>query len=446
MSTARALRLVALLLLVSWPALGEEPAVGEGLTKLPELALAPDTSPFVGKTLRRVEVVSESGRLPQTELLRHARVGRVFSVELARQALRELLDTGRYADARALVEPVPGGVALRLVVLPRRVIRRVDLFGSPLPREELLRERVPGPGGDLTALDLPGISTRLEEELKRRGFPESRVVARAVDTDDPLDVVLSLEVRAGSASAIVDRWFGVWPDPDAPGLRALLATYAVDAGERADSELLAAADQELQTTLRARGFHRAVVSHRLERRARGALLRVNVQAGPLMVLTFEGNRSFDQDALEESLALDASEERDPVILVERLRDFYEQHGFFDVRVKSEERGAPDAGVHELLFAIHEGSPVRVVAREYPCLTGERTPAEVGSEIDSFLSDLPGSELIGPVDENAMAELHGPNTGFGHRKTPPTPSPWSPEVPHVNHNAIGHRVDKFRSRG
>ena len=90
--------------------------------------------------------------------------------------------------------------------------------------------------------------------------------------------------------------------------------------------------------------------------------------------------------------------------------------------------------------------MRVVAREYPCLSGERTPAEVGSEIDSFLSDLPGSELVGPVDENVVQELHGPSTGFGTRKPPATGSPWSRYVPDVYDKAIEHLRELFRAQG
>jgi len=449
MSTARALRLVVLLILpvvLSGRLARAESAGGGALTRMPDLPPAPDLGALAGKIVLRVDFVSEGGRLPQGQAPHHARVGSVFTAELARQTLRELLDSGRYARANVFVEPLRDGVVLKVVVLPRRVIRRVDLSGAPVARDELLREAAPKPGDDLTELDLPGVSARLEAELARRGFPKSRVTASAVDTDDPLNVVLSLEVRAGAPRKIVDRWFAVYPDPDVRGLREALSTYAVDVGERADADLLDAADDELVAALRERGFHRAAVSHRVEPKARGALLRVIVQAGPLMVLAFEGNRTFDDDALAEALDLDDSEERDPRVLADRLRDFYEQRGFLDATVKSEERGAPDAGVHELHFAIREHSPVRVIGREYPCLSGERTPAEIGSEIDSFLSELPGSELLGPVDENAMGDLHGPRTGYGQRKSTASQSPWNHYVPDVYDKAIEHLRDLFRAQG
>jgi len=448
MSTARALRLVALavlaVLLTGHPARAESP--GGPAARVPDVPSPSDLAALAGKTVLRVDLVSEGGRLTQGQVLQHARVGAVFTAELARQALRELLDSGRYARASVFVEPLGDGVVLKLVVLPRRVIRRVDLSGAPVARDELLRDASPKPGDDLTELDLPGVSARLEAELSRRGFPKARVTASAVDTDDSLNVVLSLEVRPGAPRAVVDRWFAVYPDPDVTGLRPALATYAVKVGQRADDELLDAADDELEGTLRESGFYRASVSHRIEPKPKGALLRVIVQAGPLMVLAFEGNRTFDDDALEEALALDESEDRDPRVLADRLRDFYEQHGFLDATVKSEERGAPDAGVHELFFSIREHTLVRVIGREYPCLSGERTPAEIGSEIDSFLSELPGSELLGPVDENAMGDTYGPRAGYGRRRSSATPSPWNHYVPDVYDKAIEHLRDLFRAQG
>jgi outer membrane protein insertion porin family len=445
MSTTRALRLVALALSLARPALGDA-ASQEGTARLPELTAAPDLSAYDGKAVVRVDVASTGGRLPQVEVLKQVRAGQAFSSELARQGVRELLDTGRYAEADVLVEAVAGGVVVRYQVLPRRVVRRVELLGSPVGRDELLTEAGLRVGEDLTTRDLPHASRKLERALVRRGFPEASVTARAVDTDDPLNVVLTLEVRAGRPLVISDRWFGVWPDPDAPGLRLALGSYGTGVGDRADAEVLDAADDALETELRARGFYRAVVGHRVERRGPSALLRVDVQAGPLIVLAFEGNRAFDAEALEAALELDASDERDPAVLADRLRDFYLTHGYLDATVTSEERGAEDAGVHALTFVIRERMPVRVVAREYPCVSGERTPAEIGSEIDSFLSDLPGSELLGAVDENVVGELYGPRTGFGKRKPPASGSPWSRYVPDVYDAAIEHLRELFRAQG
>ncbi len=447
MSTARVLRLAVLFVALASPALADGTAEAPLSGNRPrELVLPPPAGEELeGKKILRVEVLVEGGRFTQPVVLKEVLVGQAFSAELARRALHELTDTGRFADVRVEAEPAVGGVIVKLRVLPRRVVVRVELSGSPLSSDELLRGEGLRVGDELTAPDLPRIAERVRSELVRRGFPDARVTARALDTDDPLNVVVLVEVKGGMPLPIKDRWFGVWPEPGLPGLNAVLSTYGVAPGDRTDADTLDAADKELETALRSSGWHRARVSHRVERRrAGGALLRVEVHAGPLVELLFEGNRSFDADALTDALELDESEERDPAVLVDRLHAFYENHGFYDAAVRVEERGRKTASKHQLAFVIRESSPVRVIAREYPCLPA-KPPVAVSSEIDSFLSDLPGSEVLGPVNDEVAATLYGPGTQ-GSRKAPLGQNPWGYYVSDAYDKALEHLKDLLHSQG
>ncbi|HEY3493484.1 MAG TPA: POTRA domain-containing protein [Polyangiaceae bacterium] len=456
MSTARVLRLAALVValasLVAGPApvRADEPSAPPGgqsaPSRVPALAPAPALDELAGKPISAIEIRLVGSDAPPAVTLQQAKVGQVFSPEVARLAMQELLDTGRYADVGATVEAAGSGVLLRLSALPRYVIARVEVSGSPLPVEELLKAESVKVGDDITVPDLPRVAKLLRAELERRGFPDAEVKVSAMDTDDPLEAIVNVEVQAGRATKVQELLFGVWPDPEVPGLRELLKGYTVREGDRADAETLALADRELETKLKARGWHRASVNHRVDRRPGRALVRVQVSAGPLMRLVFEGNRRFDAATLEAALELEETEEPDPIVLVERLHDFYENRGFLDANVLSAERGAPNAGVHDLVFLIHEGDLVRVVAREYPCLSGERTPSEVGSEIDSFLSELPGSELVSGIDDNVANDLYGPTTRHGTRRTPLALNPWSSYVGDAYDKAIEHLKDLFRSQG
>jgi outer membrane protein assembly factor BamA len=446
MSTARVLRLAALVVALASPALADSPGGQTAPARVPELKSPPPLEEFRGKPITAIEIVVQGNRAAPPGELQQVKKGQAFSPEVARLAIQELLDSGRYADVRAEVENAGAGVRLRLTALPRYLIDRVEVSGSPLPVEQLLKQESIKIGDDITAPDLPRVEAILRAELERRGFPEAEVHVSALDTDDPLEIVVNVEVRAGRPLKIQDLWFGVWPDPDAPGLRELLKEYGVRERDRADAETLTVADAELEAKLKARGFHRASVRHRVDRRPGRALVRVEVHAGPLMRLVFEGNRRFDAATLKDALGLEETEEPDPSVLVERLRDFYETRGFLDVDVRSEERGAPNAGVHELVFMIRERPQVRVIAREYPCLSGERSAADVGSEIDSFLSELPGAELIAGVDDNLVADLYGPTTGHGSRRAPLALNPWSTYVADVYDKAVEHLKDLFRAQG
>ncbi len=111
------------------------------------------------------------------------------------------------------------------------------------------------------------------------------------------------------------------------------------------------------------------------------------------------------------------------------------------------RGADGDPVRELVLRVHEGEPVRVVSREYPCLAGgERSPDDIGSEIDSFLAELPGGGLVGPVDGARVDALHGPTRRFAGDPAPFDPNPWSTYDPATYERALEHLKDLFRSEG
>lgn len=446
MRSAWVLALVALALALPAKSRAETAPAQGALARLPSIPQVADLSALEGKKLAAIEIVTEGDRWKARLGLRRVRVGQTFSAELARVALQELSDSGHFAAVAAEARAVSSGVVLTLRVVPRRIVARFEVQGSPFPERELLELSGLGVGRGLTAKDLPRAAERMRKELRRRGFPEALVSVRAVDTDDPLEVLVVVDVIPGAPRRVRERLFGVFPDENAPGLRTALEGYTVVEGDTADEEALAAADAELAKALKSRGFQRAQVKHAIEPMAGGARVRVEVMAGPLLRLVFEGNRRFDSDALRAALESADEEEQKPDILADRLRDFYATRGFFDAEVSVEERGGPNDAVHALAFSVYEGAPLRVVAREYPCLSGESRPSDVGSEIDSFLSELPGSELFGAIDDDAFDRGSLGTSRRGKRKEPLSLAPWTLYVPDVYDRAIEHLRDLFRSRG
>ncbi len=426
----------------------QEASAAAALGSVPRLDPAPELGKLSGRRVLRIDVQSEGGRWNRPVRLRYVRPGETLSMELSHRAMRELLDTGRYANVRAEVSALGEGALLRLVVLPRRVIASIKLLGGVLDEADTLRAAQISAGGELTAPQLGRIAERIRGYYRAHGYPSARVRVDAVDTDDPLRVLLILEVAPGESLHIAQRWFGVWPRPDVSGLTEALSTYDVTPGERVDEDALLAADRTLESTLKARGWHRATVAHRVQRSAAGgASLHVQVHAGPRVLVAFEGNRRFDAAQLESALELEDTEDRAPSTLVQRVREFYVARGFFDADVRVQERLSRDGAYAELTFSILEHQPLRVSAREYPCLRGERSAADVGSEIDSFLSEeLPGADLLEAVDARAIDELTGPTTGAGARPRPYRLNPWKTYVPEVYERALKHLQDLYRSEG
>jgi outer membrane protein assembly factor BamA len=372
-------------------------------------------------------------------------VGQTFTPEIARRALDELSDSGRFGDLRAEAEPLGDGVLLRIRVVARRIITSLRLSGVS-DADELLRAAQIRVGSEITARDLPDLTRRLEGELGRRGYPDAKVRAEPFDADDPMAIVLSFEAQPGAPARISERHFFVWPDPKAKGLAGLLSSYAVGKGDRVDLDAVEAASRALEEKLKRASYHEARVEHSITRGAAGIRLDVKVYAGSLVQLRLEGNRRFDAAQIEASLKLDEASDRSPAALAERVRDFYVERGFLDATVEPSEYGARDASVRTLLLRIHEGEPVRVLAREYPCLSAERSAEDVGSEIDSFLSELPGGTLIDAVDPAAVDSLFGPRRTTGYRAHPYSLNPWSVYSADVYDRAVEHLKDLFRSEG
>lgn len=408
--------------------------------------VAPISADLANEPIVRIDIVTVGGRWQVDERLAHSPIGQVASAALARAVTRELLATGRYADARVELFPSGRGVGLRVRVVPRRIVNQVRVTGGGLDEALILEAVGLAPGDDLTLATLPEIDARVRELFRRRGYPDAGVTAEAIDTDDPMQVVLHLAVRPGDPLLLAQRTFEVHPRLSAE-LESSIGGYDVDSGDRLDEEELTRADQELMQKLRANGYGEAAVEHRVEWRDVGSTLVVVVWAGARARLQFEGNESFDSDELREALHLDPEAERSPEMLVRAAREFYVQRGFLDVTVRSTRRESNDGSSVDYVLTIREHERVTVRGRYFPCLSGQRSASDLASEIDGVLSEvLPSEGLIGPVDGSAMDQRLAPGSHPSRHVTPLTIEPWTTYDPAAYDKALDHLRALYRSEG
>jgi len=421
----------------------EEPAVG---STTPELGEVPDRA-LLGKPVRRVEVVSATQRWATKVEVSRVRAGEPFTFETARRAMRELLESGRFARATVEAFAEGEGVVLRVHVLPRRIIATIQLSGASLDPAATLEAGDVHEGGELSALDLTQIAGKIRRYYARHGFPSAKVDVDTTDTDAPDRVVLSIGIVAGPPRTVAQRVFEIEPlfDREVGDLK---NKYKVGFGDRVDTQALADADRDFAEVLRKAGFLRAEVRHSLRDIDAKSYLYVQIDPGPRLVPAFEGQRSFDAGELEQALELDKVPDARPAELTERVRSFYVKRGFLDAEVSVVEQGKADEAMHYLAFSIRENSQVRVTRRVFPCLASkEFSPEEVGREIGSFLEeDLPGSETFSPVDPRMVMRLFGPTAGGGGRAAPVDLNPLMTYAPESYDRALKHLRDLFYSRG
>jgi outer membrane protein assembly factor BamA len=420
----------------------EEPALGGAVPELTE----PPSRALIGKPIRRVDVIVTGGRWTTPPKIASVRLGEPLSFEVARRAMREVLAGGSVARANVETFAEGDGAVLRVHVLPRRLIARIQVTGGALDTAATLEAAEVGDGGEITAPLLGLIATRIRRYYGQHGFPFTSAEADTTDTDDPTAVVLSIRITPGLPQTLFQRVFVIDPRIDHE-VGDLKSKYRVTPGARLDEPTLADADREMTELLRQKGFLRAEVHHNVTHIGGASTLEIQLDAGPRLVPSFDGNRAFDGDQLTEALGLEKAPDGRLAELIDRLRAFYVVRGFFDAEVSGVERGSPADPVHYLVFTVRENRQVRVVKRVFPCLAKEASADDVGGEIDSFLDEeLPGSETFSAGDPRMIERILGPTSNNGGRGLPADLNPLVTYAPETYERALKHLRDLYHSKG
>ncbi|HEX2735406.1 MAG TPA: POTRA domain-containing protein, partial [Polyangiaceae bacterium] len=301
------------------------------VTSAPKPRPIPELKDFLGLPLRAV-IWREQGTALETPLqLRRVRLGEPFSPAVARRAMGELLDTGRYAEVHTSVSSNADGVSLLLSGVTRKVVTEIEISGGLFERDVILDAGHVNPGAEVTRARLSEIAQRLREMYVRRGFTEASVDVDWTETEGASRVILRIDVHAGAPRLIQERRFGV-EGPLQPELQSFLDRYDLDRGARADEELLLEADKNLERELRHEGWFKIAVKHRVQGTARAALLLVDIVPEQRYRVRFEGNRTFDSVDLQSALDLANQEQPSEQYLKDKTRAYYVDRGFLDVAV------------------------------------------------------------------------------------------------------------------
>jgi len=422
---------------------GFDAATGD-LVAVPEEGLAE----LAGKPILAVSVETTGKRWHERPSLRSASPGTPLSAEVARQAIRELLDTGRFAQAYADARPLRGGVILRIVGVPRRIVAQLSVDAPALPSARLASAIGLAQGAEVTEPILREVRSRVLELYRRSGFPRARVTLTTSDTDAAERVFVRLVVAPGKRQLIARRIFVIEPNRTSE-VGALRERYRLGEGDLANEEALGEADGELAELLRAKGFLQADVTHRLVRKADDTFLFVNLAVGPRFRFDFERARAFDTTELRAALELDRAVEPSASALAERILSFYRKRGHLDAVVTTSEESLEGDAVKRIIFRIDEGKPARVVQRDYACLPANPEPglaeSDLGDELDAALEEaLPGRSLLAAIDDT-VADA-GLASSTGTRAPTRRPEPARVYEADAYQGALEHVAQLLKSKG
>ncbi|HXP79999.1 MAG TPA: POTRA domain-containing protein [Verrucomicrobiae bacterium] len=152
-----------------------------------------------------VRVVAESGAvLEQNPPELTVQPGQPFSMEAESASLRELFRSGRYADLRAELADVPGGVRLDFVVRQNLYINRVQIEGLREPPGEALslsalRLNV---GEPFRESDMKEALERLRQTLEDDGQYQAKLDYTTTPHPDTLQMDILVRVTAGPRARV----------------------------------------------------------------------------------------------------------------------------------------------------------------------------------------------------------------------------------------------------
>lgn len=376
-------------------------------------------------------------------------VGEPLGSALARAALREILASGRYAQAYADARPYEGGAILRLVALPRRIIAGIKLTGGSLEQRRTLAAAEIAEGDEVTEAGLGRVVAAVQKHYARSGYYDAKVDIQPKDTADEMQVLLEMEIEPGERRKISRRIFVIEPKFDQVLGKNLKQEYEVETGDPVDEDELREADNDMAELLRAAGFLHATVKHRLVRRDTFTFLYVYLETGPLYEFVFSGNVRHGDDDLVDALELDA-----PVLdasseaLGERITRYYKNRGFYDARVTVQLTPLGKGAVNRVRFDIVEGDAVRVKKRLFPCLPAEAVDDlgadDLGDDLDATLAEeLPSMPLLHEIDEQVF---DGAFSGGGSRPEARQLEAALTYTPEAYEKALAHLEEVLHSKG
>jgi outer membrane protein assembly factor BamA len=434
------------------------------LVLAPSRAAADLPPELEGRPVVAVEVLGEARGLLDADDL-HLSLGTALTRTSLRRAVLELLASGEWADVLLECEETAGGVLVRVTLVPRVLLTRIELEGNEsLSDQAVLDVLGVHEDGEVVPDRLGAMRAALKDELALRGFVGAEVELSLRDTDSPSRKVLRVVVREGEPLRVSElRFVAIGGGLESPSLTPpedaeLPAAIGLGDGDVLDRTRLEDGLRHAETQLRERGYLEARVDDASIDPARG-VVAVPVRIGHRYRVEIRGHAPLDRTNVEEVLQLSAERLTRPVVEDVRLRivDLYQRHGFLrptvvlrrtlDPQALRPEDGEPDPRFAVLRVEIAPGERTRVVGVSFPGAT-HFAPELLRDQIRSYLDeDLPSSQPFEPVDDEVVDRLVTGRTtarrGVAQHIVDVPASVW---MESTYAEAVGHITELYQAAG
>lgn len=356
-------------------------------------AVAQTADSYAGRTVTQVRVLVEGTPTNETALtdLIETPAGKPLSIAAVRESIAHLYSLGRFQDVQ--VDAVDAGnntIELRYMLVAVRAVERMEFRGSLGLSEGRISEviterfgRAPQPGR------VAEVVRALQRLYEDSGYFRASIRPSSVELHNPERTILSFAIDSGPQARV--RAIEVVGEPrlsrEALLQRLGMATEQPYQRERLNERLASYA-----RSLKDRDYLQAVASHTaaVSDDGRVADITIDVQAGPLVSVSFEGD-SLPADRRAELVPLEREGSVDEDLLedsVGRIRNYLHQQGFWkaDVAVRplqTEEK-------LNIVFFVRKGPLYRVAAEGVQVTGNVSVPIE---EIRPLLTLEPGDLYV-----------------------------------------------------
>ena len=334
----------------------------------------------------------------------NSRVGRPLSHDEIVADQKRLMETGYFSDVIVRTKAEEDGVILTFSFIEKPTLNDVNVIGNRKIKTSKILKKVfdkIGRGELFNELELYDAEKDIEDMYKKKGFFDVIVETRAHVDVNRNEVNIEIVIDEGEPGFVKEITFEGRQSIEAKKLLKVMQTkkrkflpFLFGKGEL-KRDVLEEDKERIAAVYRNTGFLDAkVTGTRIERSGKdnkNLHVIVEIEEGPQYIagkITIAGNEAFTTEELENGRRLSEGDvlslstaEKERV----RLRDFYSENGYIDVRVDRQFRPTEKQNVLTVTYTITEGHKIRigkieiignvvtrdkVIRRELPMFPGE----------------------------------------------------------------------------
>lgn len=401
------------------------PMSGAANAQSPQDATPQQVSSYEGKNVVEIRVISETGEaVKQIPADMQLVAGQPYDSDLERSTMKKIFASGDFADVRAEVTEVQGGLRVDFVVTRNLYIGvvRVDGLAEPPNESSAFAAMRLTVGAAFREVDLAEALARLKEGLAQDGLYQAQVRAERTPDLETKRMNLTIHVTAGLRARVGTITVqNPTPFPD----RELLSRAKLKSREQLNARKLAKAGELLRAYLIKKDFLGARATVRrgeYDSKTNTLPLVLDVVTGLRVRVEVTGAKIPDKE-LKKRVPIyeEGAVDQDLLLEGERsLRDYFERQGYFEATVdyKVNEPAPADkkdssATEQVITYNVNHGPRQKLVGMDFEgehYFSGDVLRARMSIQPASLTSPGRFSKRLLDGDVGGLRELYAAN-GF-----------------------------------